>query len=239
MLCQRDAIRCAGERVLDGARPVPGDLDHLPVALVHVVELVEVPEEPVLQCDALHARLAQDVGVDGRALALHQLTRGLFVRAAGVQRIARDVEVVGLAQAGDLTRGRSLGHHCESGLILGRAAQQLHGGIAEHDRDRGRDELLAVAVARPGLGLEHHDRHIAIRELLRGRVVRGARECRARARQDERDRGDQECGRAARTGSESPRHWWVVSLNQRTSARAGGVPRIAATSSSTRIGFEM
>ena len=56
-----------------------GDLHPLPVALVEVVELVEVPEEPVLEGEAGVVRFAGDVGVgDGRRLAfLDQLLEAL------------------------------------------------------------------------------------------------------------------------------------------------------------------
>ena len=53
-----------------GVGPLKGDLHSLPITLVNVVELVEVPKKPVLHDKSRMADLAGDVGVgDGRRLA--------------------------------------------------------------------------------------------------------------------------------------------------------------------------
>ena len=83
---------------------VEDELGHLPVALVGVVEVVEGVEEPVLERElAGVAGVGGDVGVDRRLRALRQATRPELVVAAGVERVAREVEVVLVA----VVRGRS------------------------------------------------------------------------------------------------------------------------------------
>ena len=60
-----------------------------------VVEVVEDVEEPVLEGEpAGGVRLEGDVGVDGRGVALGETLRPLVVDAAGVERVAGEVEVV-------------------------------------------------------------------------------------------------------------------------------------------------
>ena len=97
-----------------------GELHPLPVALVQVVELVEVPEEPVLQDEPGVVRFAGDVGVgDRRRLAfLQQLLEGAGVDAGVAERLAFEVEVLAVAQAGDVGGGRRLLHVFE--LAVGR-----------------------------------------------------------------------------------------------------------------------
>ena len=75
---------------------------------MQVVELVEVPEEPVLDDEARVSDLAGDVGVgDRRRLAFrYQLGEVARVDAGVAERIAVQVEVVGVAEAGDVGRGR-------------------------------------------------------------------------------------------------------------------------------------
>jgi len=104
----------------DLGRPVPqglrravgveGDLHSLPVALVHVVELVEVVEEEVLHDEPGVARLRGDVGVgEGGRLAVSPEPREVLgvapgTRTVDVQRIPGQVEVVGVVKAGDVGR---------------------------------------------------------------------------------------------------------------------------------------
>ena len=74
---------------------VEDELGHLPVALVGVVEVVEGVEEPVLERElARVAGIGRDVGVHRRLRALRQAPRPELVVAAGVERVAREVEVV-------------------------------------------------------------------------------------------------------------------------------------------------
>ncbi len=134
------------------ARPTPqrgarvrrfeGDLHPLPVALVHVVELVEVPEEPVLDRQAGMADLMGDVRVGDRGSLAFALEPGEVpgVDAGVVQWIAGDVEVVLVAETGDVGRGRRFGHQLFG--FAGNRPPQLDGGIAEHRRHARRLVLL-------------------------------------------------------------------------------------------------
>ena len=74
---------------------VEEELDHLPVALVRVVEVVEGVEEPVLECELSGtAGFGRDVRVDRRLAPCGEAARPALVGAAGIERIAREVEVV-------------------------------------------------------------------------------------------------------------------------------------------------
>jgi hypothetical protein len=74
---------------------VEDELDHLPVALVRVVEVVERVEEPVLERELSGvACFRRDVRVDGRLAPVGKATCPALVVAAGVERVAREVEVV-------------------------------------------------------------------------------------------------------------------------------------------------
>jgi hypothetical protein len=76
-------------------RCVEVELDHLPVALVLVVEVVEDVEEPVLKSELPEIRrVGRDVRIDGRLpLFVEPLLPG-DVGAVRAQRVAREVEVV-------------------------------------------------------------------------------------------------------------------------------------------------
>ena len=95
---------------LRGRVRVERDLHPLPVALVDVVELVEVVEEPVLDDQARVARLGGDVRVGDRGrLALSpqclEVRRvAAHFRALNVEGIPRQVEVVVVAKTGDIRR---------------------------------------------------------------------------------------------------------------------------------------
>ena len=89
-----DRDRLLPERLARVGR-VEDELDHLPVALVGVVEVVERVEEPVLEGKlAGAAGFRRDVRVHGGFAALGQAPRPAFVVAAGVERVAGEVEVV-------------------------------------------------------------------------------------------------------------------------------------------------
>ena len=71
------------------------ELDHLPVALVRVPEVVEDVEEPVLQREAVGvAALGRDMRVDRRLPAGRDLTLPLLVAATWAEGIPGKVEVV-------------------------------------------------------------------------------------------------------------------------------------------------
>ena len=78
-----------------GVRRVEDELDHLPVALVRVVEVVERVEEPVLERElARVAGIAGDVGVDRRLAPGGEPSAPALVVASGIERVAGEVEVV-------------------------------------------------------------------------------------------------------------------------------------------------
>ncbi len=165
------------------------ELDHLPVALVLVVEVVERIEDPVLERDsAAHRRIGRDVRVDGRIGPLRDAARPQLVRAAGVERTAGEVEVV-LVEAGDVLRGRADLH--EVGGVP-RAAQR-DGRITEEDIDVGRLERLARA-ALLGLLDEPDDGCVLLGERL---LVLQVGAGRTRKNEGRRDDAEDHCRSAA------------------------------------------
>ena len=140
---------------------VEEELDHLPVAFVEVVPVVVGVEEPVLERQlARVARVADDVRVDGRRLALAQAPRPELVGAARVERVPGEVEVVLVEPAGEVVC-------CRPDLDEVAAAPgpaQRDGGLVEEEIDVQR----FVRLARPAfLGLldEADHRCVALREL--------------------------------------------------------------------------
>ena len=106
VLAVADPRRLALER-LGGVLGLEEELDHLPVAFVEVVPVVVGVEEPVLKRQlAGVARVADDVRVDGRGLALAQAARPELVGAARVERVSGEVEVVLVEPAGEVLGGR-------------------------------------------------------------------------------------------------------------------------------------
>ena len=111
-------------RVQGRARRVgrEGQLDAFPVALVLVVEVVEVVVEPVLERDPVRdARFRDDGGIGHRGEATEEAAGILLVAAAGVERVAGGVEVdclsfrysseavgAGVTPAGPTSRTRGL-----------------------------------------------------------------------------------------------------------------------------------
>ena len=86
---------------------VEEELDVLPVALVEVVPVVVDVEEPVLERQPPRVRgVGGDVGVDDRLGVVGDPVRPALVCAAGVERVAGEVEVV-LVEAGQIVRRRA------------------------------------------------------------------------------------------------------------------------------------
>ena len=144
------------------------DLHPLPVALVQVVELVEVPEEPVLDGEPGPPGLAGDVGVGhrrGLAFAL-QLGEVAGVLAGVAERVARDVEVVAIAELGDVRRGRAAFQRRFVAVLVGFG--QLNRRVAEHRVDRRRLVLLAVRVADFVPLADHQPRRVGLDQALFG-----------------------------------------------------------------------
>jgi hypothetical protein len=206
-----------------GARVVgvEDELDHLPVALVGVVEVVERVEEPVLQRDLPRvSRLGDDVRVDDGLAALRQAAGPQLVRAAGVEGVPREVEVV-LVQPREVLGARADLHQVER--VPGTAERDRR--ITEEHVDVRRD----VRLARPAfLGLldEADDGCVLLGERrLVGEI--GGR----RRRGDERDgcgKRDEEGPRShvgrfcqALRGGRLARFWRRLAREQRAAAQTG------------------
>src|SRR5215218_4679038 len=202
--------RLGGERRA-GVRGVEVELDHLPVALVKVVEVVENLEEPVLQRELPGmTRVGRDMGVHGWLVTLPQAALPALVVAPWVQGVAGEVEVV-LVEAGDVLRSRGDPH--EVGPVPRPA--QGNRGLAEEEVDADRPVGLSRA-ARLGLLDDPHDGRVALGErLLAG--VGGARDG------DEDEHGRAECGDCCRPGGRRE----GGTLTARGSRRRGRVPRSA------------
>src|SRR5262249_10721491 len=123
VLCVCDLERPAPQGLTYGVR-CERELDALPVALMLVVEVVEVVVEPVLQGDAVpNPGLAREGGVgEGRGRAEDGARRPL-VAATGVGGVAGVVEVVVAALSVEIPAGGRAQHS-------GRA-DEPHGRIAE------------------------------------------------------------------------------------------------------------
>ena len=127
------------------------------------------------------ARIGRDVRVDGRLFAFEESVRPPLVVARGIERVAREVEVV-FVEAGEVGRDRA-------------DLDEIGGVPRPPERNRRLveervdvDRLVRLAVpARLSLGYESYDRGVALGEL--GLVVeRGARNLRT----DDRDSSEQQ-----------------------------------------------
>ena len=153
------------QRFLGSVR-VEDQLDRLPVALVQVVEVVEDVEEPVLEGELPRpVGLAGDVGVDGRRAALGEAPLPELVGAAGIQRFAREVEVVVELALPDLLARRADSN--EIRRIPGPAEGHLV--VAEDELDVDRRVRLALCALLRLLD-EPDDRGVRFRQLDLGRV---------------------------------------------------------------------
>ena len=168
MLEEDDLVRFFAQRRGRGVR-FEADLHPLPVALVEVVELVEVPEEPVLQDEAGVARFAGDVGVGGdrRPVFVLEPFEVPGVDAGVAERLAVEVEVVVLAETGDVGRGRRPPQLFQT--LARDESFQPDGLVAEHGVDAGRLVLLGGRFAgRVPLFAQHRDRRELLGQLLSG-----------------------------------------------------------------------
>ena len=154
--------RLGGERSVRGA-DIEDELDELPVALVGVDVVVEVPEEPVLQ-DQLPrpGGVARDVGVGDVRLTGAEALEVLLEAASRVTRVARQIDRGLGPLAHEILRGRTREHR------LAIVVEEWDLRLPEHRLDRHRPVRLAVAVAGPALVAHHHDRRVSVREALRG-----------------------------------------------------------------------
>ena len=181
VLAVADGGRRLRERLGGGGR-VEVELDHLPVALVRVVPVVEDVVEPVLERElAGVAGVGRDVRVGGRRRSLRDQPSPLLVAAPGSSALPGEVEVVLVPRGGEVGRRGPDLHE----VVAAPGAAQRDGRLVEEGVDVDRHVRLARAAL---LGLRHepHDRGEALGErLLVGQ--RGAREL----RHDERGSGHQ------------------------------------------------
>ena len=128
---------------LGGRGRVEDELDHLPVALVQVVELVEVVEEPVLEGElSRRVRLGHDVRVGDGGVTLAERDGVAGVGAPGIEGAPGVVEAPLGALAEEVGGGRR-----RRPRVVRRSAQ--HDVPApQDDLDRRGDVLLAAGVAR-------------------------------------------------------------------------------------------
>ena len=180
VLAVADECRLPGE-CPRGDRRVEVELDHLPVALVLVVEVVEDVEEPVLQRElAPVSRVGRDPRIGHGSAASVQPVRPLVIRAAGCEGVAGKVEVVAPEPAAEIGAGWS--DLEEIGAVPRPAQHDV--GIPEHEAHVGRHECLAVS-ARLCLFDETDDRCVPIGELTSR--VGGAGGCRRRCSGNRQD----------------------------------------------------
>src|SRR6185312_1344799 len=128
------------------------------------------------------------------------------------QGIARKIQVVVVAQPGDVARRRTL---LDWNVLAVDVLDEVHGGVPKHRGHRGRRVVLLlalVAVAPVGLLSEHQLRRVGRHELplLRRRVARGAcRECErgGRGEDEARDRPSESAQHGATlTRAQGPGH---------------------------------
>ena len=172
VLAVADDRRLPGEG-LRGRRGVEVELDHLPVAFVLVVEVVEDVEEPVLQRElSAVIRVVGDPRVRHGTVAVVQPVRPFVVRAAGRERVPGEVEVIAPEPGAEI---RSGGCDLRDVRVIPRAAQ-CNIGVPEHEIHVGRHERFAVAAGFRLLD-EADDRCVAVRQRLGsiGRVRNGRR----------------------------------------------------------------
>ncbi len=162
-------------------RGIEVELDHLPVAFMGVVPVVEDVEEPVLQCELSRPPLfSGHVRVDGGLRAGGDHALPLLVRAAGVEGVAGEVEVIVVEPLANLSCGWADRDQIRA---VPRTAQRDRVG-PEEDIDVDRTVRLAgPALLR--LGDEPDDGRVPVGELSLG-LEPGGR-CSTRAERTERD----------------------------------------------------
>ena len=181
VLAVADLERLRLERLL-GARGREDELDHLPVALVEVVPVVEGIEEPVLEREPIRVgRVGRDMGVDRRLRVGGHATSPALVVAAGAQRVARKVEVVLVEALAEVLAGR---RDLDEIVALPGPAER-DGLLVEERVDVARPEGLARAAFLPLLD-EANDGGVPLGEVLLGVRPRhaGEGECNGYADED-------------------------------------------------------
>jgi hypothetical protein len=172
-----------GRRVVD----LEDELDHLPVALVLVVEVVEGVEEPVLEREPTGVgRIGRDVRVDRRRGLPGETVAPPLVVAAWIERVAGEVQMVLVETFGEVLRGR---RDPDQVRRPPRSAERDR-GLGEEHVDVERHVRLAVA-ARLLLLDEPDDGRIALGERSFLALVGGRRRRRGE-RDEEREEEQQE-----------------------------------------------
>jgi hypothetical protein len=183
VLAVADLSRRALKR-LHRARRVEVELDHLPVALVQVVPVVEDVEEPVLEGElARMPWIRRDIRIDGGRPARDEPPLPMEIRTARVERVPRKVEVVLVEALGEIVRRRA-----DLDQVVAPRPAQGDRRLAEErvDVDRG------VRLARRAVRVldEPHDRGIAFGQRLRVGQACGGAGCR---RASDRGKRDEQC----------------------------------------------
>jgi hypothetical protein len=190
VLEEPDLGRASGERLANAVR-VEDDLHALPVALVQIVELVEVVVEPVLDDDRGLAGLAADVGVGdrGRLACLVKVREVRRVLAPGLEGVTGQIEVVAAPPAREVGDGWS----ALDRLTRARGRDQADLRVVEHGVNRRRLVLLLGAIAGRVLllGAQHHDRGVGAREMLVGGLGRVSARRGQQPQDEDRDQGGQ------------------------------------------------
>ena len=190
--------------LVEGLRRVGGvedELDHLPIALVQVVEVVEDVEEPVLERELPGmGGLGRDVGVDGRLDgATRQPVLPELVVAARVERVSRD------SRGG--TRRGPRGHRRQGRSSPGPPRSTARGARPSAPRARDRRRWADTALpARTPRAARRAERRVRTSRRARSRQRgRRRRAAAARARRRLRGRGGEDASRLGlrRVGSHS------------------------------------
>ena len=174
---------------------VEDELDHLPVALVLVVPVVERVVEPVLERELV--LFPDDVRVRRRRLAGCDPVEPLLVAAARVEGVARKVEPVPVAFAEEVRRGRS------------RASRPRH-------RVRAARRLTARALLPPARGDRAHRCPHTARAPSARAPVRTSRPAAARGRRRQPPpEGARQRGWRQRRPAQAPCHCLSLALGFR------------------------
>jgi hypothetical protein len=224
VLAVADLDRHALQR-LCRARGVEDQLDHLPVALVQVVPVVEDVEQPVLERElARVSGVGRDVRVDGGRVPDRQPPLPVEVVAARVERTSREVEVVLVETPREILGGRADLDH--AGVLPGSA--QCHRRLVEEQVDGDRHVRIAGLAVR--VGDEPDDGRVPLGQgrLLRPVGERGRRQ-RERQQSDEKRHPHRSCSEA-KTSRPSRRDRkaaasWPLTLFPASSSSGAKVPR--------------
>ena len=180
-------------------RGVEVELDHLPVAFVRVVPVVEDVEEPVLQCELSRLPLfGRDVRIDGGLRARGDQALPLLVRTAGVERVTGKIEVIAVEALAHLSSG---GADRDQIGAIPRTAQRDRVG-PEEDVDVDRTVGLARA-ALLRLGDQTDDGRVPLGEVTLCLETGGC--CSTEAERTDGDQGDGGAATAHEPDEDGPR----------------------------------